>query len=136
MQRTQLDANAAPPEFRELVGLLGVLGIQLPYQLGALAEQQLRALCVIEDDGRSELPLQHPVLLPSLWAKASALNGQRLRTKAPLGRVEPGGLSALQTGSTPSRCRTRILPRKLIKLWECYCSMPTPRGSACESGFG
>ena len=52
LQRTGLDANESLPEFRELVSMLAVLGIQFPYQLGALAKQQLRALCVIHDDGR------------------------------------------------------------------------------------
>ena len=75
--------------------MLAVLGIQFPYQLGALAKQQLRALCVIHDDGRSELLTKYPELLPSLWAKASTLNGQRLLTEAPLEGADPGGLFAL-----------------------------------------
>ena len=95
LQRTQADANATLPELRQLVSLLKALGIDFPYQLGARPEEQLSSLCVIEDDGRTELLKQHPRLLPQLWAKASTLRGQRLLTEAPPDGVDPGGLFAL-----------------------------------------
>ena len=43
------------PEPRKLVSLVEVLGIEIPYQLGARPEEQLKSLSAIEKDGRIEL---------------------------------------------------------------------------------
>ena len=138
LQRTQLDANAALPEFRELVSMLAVLGIQFPYQLGALAKQQPRALCVIDDDGRSELLMRYPELLPSLWAKASTLNGQRLLTEAPLEGADPGGLFALADRLHAESLQETDIAQDAdqAKPWARSCSTRTRKGWARESGFG
>ena len=55
LQRAKVDVNAMLPEFRMLVSLFKVLGIQLPYQPGARSEGQLKSLCAVEKDGRNEL---------------------------------------------------------------------------------
>ena len=116
LQRTQADVNATLPELRKLVCLLKALGIDFPYQLGARPEEQLSSLCVIEEDGRTELLTQHPQLLPRLWAKASTLRGQRLLTEAPPEGAGPGGLFALA-----DRLRADSLPETslatLTKQW-------------------
>ena len=138
LQRTGLDANEALPEFRELVSMLAVLGIQFPYQLGALAKQQLRALCVSHDDGRSELLTKYPELLPSLWAKASTLNGQRLLTEAPLEGADPGGLFALADRLHAESLQETDIAQDAdqAKPWARSCSTRTRKGWARESGFG